>query len=88
LPLELAMTQNNLADALQRSVAQEDGTGRLNEAVAAYPRRSRNARGNAGRPTGREHRQPRRRANAAFRHGAATLGLAATAVSQSSRPLQ
>ncbi len=35
-PLDWAMTQNNLGNALQRLGGREEGTGRLGEAVAAY----------------------------------------------------
>ena len=36
VPLDWAMTQNNLGNALQRLGARESGTARLEEAVAAY----------------------------------------------------
>ena len=37
VPLEWAMTQNNLGNALLRLGEREDGTARLEEAVSAYP---------------------------------------------------
>ncbi len=36
VPLDWAMTQNNLGNALQRLGGRESGTARLDEAVAAY----------------------------------------------------
>ena len=36
LPLDWAMTQNNLGNALRRLGERESGTARLEEAVAAY----------------------------------------------------
>jgi tetratricopeptide (TPR) repeat protein len=36
VPLDWAATQNNLGNALQTLGEREDGTGRLEEAVAAY----------------------------------------------------
>ena len=39
MPLDWAVTQNNLGDALRTLGERESGTGRLEEAVAAFARR-------------------------------------------------
>ncbi len=53
VPLDWAMTQNNLGNALLRLGERESGTARLEQAVAAYARRSRSGRASGCRSTGR-----------------------------------
>ena len=53
VPLDWAMTQNNLGNALQTLGERESGTARLEEAVAAYRARWRNGPASACRSTGR-----------------------------------
>ena len=52
VPLDWAMTQNNLGTALMRLGERESGTARLEEAVAAFARRSRSGPASACRSTG------------------------------------
>ena len=53
VPLDWAMTQNNLGTALRALGERESGTARLEEAVAAYRARWRSAPASACRSTGR-----------------------------------
>ena len=53
VPLDWASTQNNLGYALRELGEREGGTARLEEAVAAFARRSRSAPAIGRRSTGR-----------------------------------
>ena len=63
MPLDWAMTQNNLGNALSRLGERENGTARLQEAVAAYrdALKESDPRARAAR-LGNDAEQPRQRA--------------------------